>query len=160
MDDNKIRKRDFLEGVFGGLMDLLPIVCAVLIVLTAGTAYREGYRLFVQEGLDKPGEAHSEMISITEEDASSALAVGRLLERQDLIGSRYFFALKAKLSGADGMILPGTYILSSDMTADDILTRICTDPAVETGQQEEGAAAEEESAGSGEETENRDVWGQ
>ena len=79
MDDNKIRKSDFLEGIFGGLMDLLPVVCAVLIVLTAGTAYREGYRLFVQEGLDKPGEAHSEMVSITEEDASSALAVGRLL---------------------------------------------------------------------------------
>ena len=46
------------------------------------------------------------------------------------------------------------------MTADDILTRICTDPAAETGSQEEGAAAEEEGAGSGEETENRDVWGQ
>ena len=114
----------------------------------------------MQEGLDKPGEAHSEMISITEEDASSALAVGRLLERQDLIGSRYFFALKARLSGADGMILPGTYILSSDMTADDILTRICTDPAAETGSPEEGAAAEEEGAAEGEETENRDVWGQ
>jgi hypothetical protein len=58
------------------------------------------------------------------------------------------------------MILPGTSILSSDMTADDILTRVCTGPAAETGTQEEGAAAEEEGAGSGEETENRDVWGQ
>ncbi|MDO5476010.1 MAG: hypothetical protein Q4F43_02725 [Eubacteriales bacterium] len=161
MRNRKVGKGDVLEMAIGVIMDLLPILCAVMIVIMAGRAYAEGYRLFVQEGKDSPGEAHSEMVTITVEDAGSSLAVGGLLEKQDLIGSKYFFALKTKLSGYEGMILPGTYILSSDMSAEDILGRICTDPNAETAGQEDGDAAE---TGTGENSENvkenRDVWGQ
>lgn len=157
----KRRGSGYFEMLVGGIMDILPIVCAVLIVIWAGRAYTEGYRLFVGEGKDRPGEAHSEMVTITVEEAGSSLAVGKVLEQQDLIGSRYFFALKARLSGYDGTIRPGTYILSSDMSAEEILSRLSTDPAAQQEGQGEGEESDEAAGeNSGGEKENRDVWGQ
>lgn len=161
MDKKRIRLSDMLEMLIGFLMDILPIVCAVLIVLGAGKAYTEGYGLFVQQGKDRPGEGHTEMVTITEEEAGSLLGVGTRLEKQELVGSRFFFALKTRLSGYEGKILPGTYILSSDMTAEQILERISVDPAAET-EGDESTEASESGGGesSGEQKENRDVWGQ
>lgn len=161
MDKKRIRLSDMLEMLIGFLMDIFPIVCAVLIVLAAGKAYTEGYGLFVQQGKDRPGEGHTEMVTITEEEAGSLLGVGTRLEKQELVGSRFFFALKTKLSGYEDKILPGTYILSSDMTAEQILERISAAPEAETEGDENAEASESGGGESGsEQKENRDVWGQ
>ena len=162
------REAGILETLIGVLMDALPIVCAFFIVTWAGAAYTEGYGLFVQKGMDRSGSAHTEIVEVTEEEASSALAVGRVLEKQDLIRSRFAFAIKSKLSGYDGLILPGQYVLSSDMTAEEILQKISTKTA-KAGTESGGAAAggedeQEEGSRSREsddaEKENKDVWGQ
>lgn len=161
MDKKRIRPSDLLEMLIGFLMDIFPVVCAVLIVLWAGKAYTEGYGLFVQQGKDRPGEGHTEMVTITEEEAGSLLGVGTRLEKQELVGSRFFFALKTKLSGYEDKILPGTYILSSDMTAEQILERISAAPEAETEGDENAEVSESGGGESGsEQKENRDVWGQ
>lgn len=162
--DKKLEKTGILETLIGLAMDVAPIICAVLIVGWAGRAYAEGHGLFVQKPLDSPGEAHSEMVTITEEDAGSALAVGRILEEQNLISSRFAFAVKAKLIGADDTILPGTFILSSDMTMEQMLARLSVEPGTYKngsggngdGQAGEGDAWNEAPA----QKENKDVWGQ
>ncbi|MDO5131694.1 MAG: hypothetical protein Q4D81_01780 [Eubacteriales bacterium] len=153
-----------LEGIFGFFMDILPIVCAVFIVTWAGRAYTEGHGLFVQKSLDKPGEAHGEMVTFSEEEAGSALTVGTILEKQNLISSRFAFVVKAKLSGYDDKLLPGTYILSSDMTMEQMMETMSVVPGTEkTGQEGEGEGQSPEAAGKdsrGSEKENKDVWGQ
>ena len=152
-----------MEGALGIVIYLIPIVCAFFIVTWAGRAYHEGHKLFVDESLDRPGFAHSEMVTITEADASSAFAVGRILEKQDLISSGITFAVKAKLSGFDEIILPGTFILSSDMTMEQMLEKLSKMPAVETeGQEGSGETGTESDVDGSSETqkENKDVWGQ
>lgn len=161
--DNKIEKTGIIETVIGIIMDAAPIICAFIIVVWAGRAYAEGYGLFVQKGLDSPGDvqAHSEMVTVSEEDAASALRVGAILEDMDLISSRYAFAIKARLSGYSHSILPGTYILSSDMTAEQMLEKLSVDPAAVPEGEEEGTGETAEDSGENtqEEAENKDVWG-
>ena len=154
------REGRLFETIIGFAMDLLPILCAVFIVTWAGRAYAEGYGIFVQTPRDKAWEAHTEIVVITEEDAASAFAVGKILEDQEIITSRFAFGIKARLSGYDGMILPGSYILSSDMTMEEILVKISvptedtsTDGSGGTG----GGNTDEEGPSI---KENKDVWGQ
>lgn len=151
-----------MDLIIGFLMDIVPVVCAVLIVAKAGSAYAEGYGLFVQKGMDAPGQAHTEMVTILEEDAGSALAVGKILENQKIITSRFTFAVKAKLTGYDEKLLPGTYILSSDMTMEQILEKISVLPGTETSGQEGLESGQEDESGESSESvkENKDVWGQ
>ena len=145
----------------GIIMDAIPIICAILIVVWAGKAYTEGYGLFVQTPLDTPGEAHSEMVSVSDTDAASALKVGGILEDLNLISSRYAFAVKARLTGYSHSILPGTYVLSSDMTMEQMLEKLSVDPAsVPSGEEQDGSEVPTDSGGQETGEENRDVWGQ
>ena len=142
-------------------MDVAPIICVLIIIAWAGRAYAEGYGLFVQKSLDSPGDvqAHSEMVTISEEDAASALRVGKILEDMDLISSRYSFAVKARLTGYSHSILPGDYIISSDMTAEQILEKLSVDPATVPENQADGDAPADTGQSDTQE-ENKDVWGQ
>lgn len=150
-----------IDMLLGVLMDILPVVCAVLIVTRVGSAYAEGYGLFVQKGRDTPGAAHTEMVTILEGEAGSPLAVGKVLEDQRIISSRFTFAVKAKLTGYDGALLPGTYILSSDMTMEQILQKLSVPPGTETSGQDGGEGQKEaEQEASEPVKENKDVWGQ
>lgn len=160
--NNKIEKTGILETLIGLVIDAAPIVCAFMIVIWAGRAYAEGYGLFVQKGLDRPGDAHSEMVTLTEEDASSALKVGKILEEMNLISNRYAFAVKAKLTGHSHTMLPGTFIISSDMTMEQILEKLSVDPAAAPAGTEQDTGeipVNTENRNSYEEKENRDVWG-
>lgn len=159
--DNKIKKTGAFEMALGIVLDVLPIICAIVIVVLAGKAYAEGFGLFVQKPLDAPGEAHSEMVSVSDTDAASALKVGKTLEDLDLISSRYAFAVKARLSGYSHSILPGTYVLSSDMTMEEILEKLSVDPAaVPAGEEQEGSETPEDAGEQETQEENKDVWGQ
>ena len=161
--DNKIEKKSFIEVMLGVALDVLPIFCACVIIGWAGRAYSEGYGLFVQTPLDQPGDAHSEMVMISEEAAGSALTVGGILEDMDLISNKYAFALKARLSGYSDTLLPGNYILSSDMTMEQMLEKLSVDPAEEAARkeaEEAAKAAEAEGGYTSEKLENKDVWGQ
>lgn len=156
--DNNIERTGLIERVIGIILDVLPILCAFIIVALAGKAYSEGYGLFVQKGMDDIGSAHSEIVTLTEEDASSAMKVGGILEDLDLISSRYAFAIKAKLSGYDDAILPGTYVLSSDMTMEEMLEKLSVDPqAAPSGEEDDEETPADSDSGTKEE--NRDVWG-
>lgn len=159
--DNKIKKTGVLEMTLGIILDVLPIICAIVIIVLAGRAYAEGFGLFVQKPLDTPGDAHSEMVTVSDTDAASALRVGEILEDMDLISSRYAFAVKARLSGYSHSILPGTYVLSSDMTMEEMLEKLSVDPAaVPAGEEQEGSETAEDSQNQETEEENKDVWGQ
>ena len=159
--DNNIEKTGLIETVVGIIMDAAPVICVLIIIAWAGRAYTEGYGLFVQKSLDSPGDvqAHSEMVTISEEDAASALRVGKILEDMDLISSRYSFAVKARLTGYSHSILPGDYIISSDMTAEQILEKLSVDPATVPENQADGDAPADTGQSDTQE-ENKDVWGQ
>lgn len=159
--DNNIEKTGLIETVVGIIMDAAPVICVLIIIAWAGRAYTEGYGLFVQKSLDSPGDvqAHSEMVTISEEDAASALRVGKILEDMDLISSRYSFAVKARLTGYSHSILPGDYIISSDMTAEQILEKLSADPATVPENQADGDAPADTGQSDTQE-ENKDVWGQ
>lgn len=163
---NRFGNDGMAETVLGFLLYVIPVLCAFYILAWAGRAYAEGYGLFVQKALDSPGEAHSEMVTVTEEDAGSALAVGRILKEEGLISSRLAFAVKARLTGYGGAIVPGAYILSSDMTMEEMLSKLSAEggPDASGGEGAPGgdgaAAGELQDSIPSEKKENRDVWGQ
>ena len=101
------------------------------------------------------------MVTVSDTDAASALKVGGILQDLDLISSRYAFAVKARLTGYSHSILPGTYVISSDMTMEQILVKLSADPAaVPAGEEQDGTEAPEDSTIKDSQEENKDVWGQ
>lgn len=154
---------EVIENTLGMVVYIIPIVCACFIVLWTPRAYHEGHKLFVDESMDRPGFAHTEMVTITGDEAQSALKVGRVLEQQKLIESGITFAVKARLSGYSDKIMPGTFILSSDMTMGEMMDEMSrhTDSEI-TGQDgsTETGSGDFEDGSSSSEKENKDVWGQ
>lgn len=154
---------EIAEAVLGILIYLIPIVCGIYILSWAGRAYHEGYNLFAEESLDSPATAHSELITVSESEADSALAVGRILEKQNLVSSGVTFAIKARLAGYSDKFLPGSFLLSSDMTMVQMMEKLSREPTAEKADPasggEETAGAEDSQTG-GKKKENKDVWGQ
>ena len=98
---------------------------------------------------------------MSDTDAASALKVGGILEDLNLISSRYAFAVKARLTGYSHSILPGTYVLSSDMTMEQMLEKLSVDPAaVPSGEEQDGTETTTDTGGPETGEENKDVWGQ
>ena len=98
----------------------------IFVIFTVATKavsfYEVGYDLFFQEAKDAPGTGMQTTITITEN--MSVRDVGKLLKSEGIIENEWLFWLQEKVSDYSGMIRPGTYEVSSEMTAEEILNII------------------------------------
>ncbi len=123
------------------------LIFVIITVATKATSFYDiGYDLFFQEAADAPGTGFTTSITITED--MSVRDVGELLESEGIIKNKWLFWLEEKVSDYAGMIRPGTYEVSSEMTANEIIAVITlegTEPAAEEENAEgtEDTAAEE-----------------
>lgn len=123
---------------------------AAAILFIAGQVrhyYNVGYGIFSQQGKDATGTG--KVVEFTVEEHMSASSLGQKLEEAGLVESARLFVLQEKVSDFSGLYKPGTYMLSSEMTAEEILRIISgTDvsPYATTAEPAQEEAAQEEAA--------------
>jgi len=102
------------------IIKLLVCIFVIAVILLLGkTAYSFGYDVFNQKAMDTEMNAREVSLTITED--MSVYEIGKLLEQKKLIEKPFVFVIQEKLSDYKGKIKPGTYVLNSAQTVDDIL---------------------------------------
>lgn len=102
------------------IIKLLICIFVIAVILLLGkTAYSLGYDVFNQKAMDT--EMNAREVSLTITEGMSVYEVGKLLEKKKLIEKPFVFVIQEKLSDYKGKIKPGTYVLNSAQTVDDIL---------------------------------------
>ena len=119
------RKKDagYRAAVTGarGILKVLVYICLLLVLVFSGkTAYDFGYDIFNQQPVAKAGDGKEVTIEIKE--GYSVKEVGELLIENGLIEERLsVFQAQVVFSGYKDALKPGTYILNTSQTVDDML---------------------------------------
>lgn len=106
----------------GGTVRFLIYVCGVLIILWLGkTAYSFGYNVMNQEPVART-EASGQDVTVVIKEGASTYEIGNLLKEKGLIreGALVFWT-QERLSDFHGKLQPGTYILNTSQTVDEML---------------------------------------
>ena len=117
---------------------------ALLVLFIAGQVkhyYDVGYGVFSQVSKDAKGTGITAPVVVTEGMKAADLA--QQLEEEGLIASAGTFLLQERVSDYAGMYKPGTYILSSEMTTEEMMQVISGTVESPYALPEKGAAGEE-----------------
>lgn len=142
----KKRKKDtaYRTAVSGAksVLRVLVYICVILAIIFAGkTAYSFGYLVFDQHPMAATEEEGQDVtVVIKEED--SVYQVGKILESKGLIERPDIFWVQEKLSDHSGKIQPGTYLLNTCQTAEEMLEILSGENT--EGQADQGEDSEKE----------------
>ena len=105
--------------VAGIIIRTILLVILVLLLLFAGRrAYSFGYQVFAQEAVsDPPGKKVA--VTITKDMELDEIAT--LLKDRELIRDKNVFRVQYMLSEYRGELKPGSYVLNTSQTADEML---------------------------------------
>lgn len=120
---------------------LLYVVAALVIVRGSTWAYGFGYAIFSNQTMAADGAGRE--VYVTVENDDTVRDVAKTLKNERLIKDELIFVAQEKLSRYKDGIKPGTYILSTEQTADEML-------AILSGNNTEGQP------GSGDATDNKE----
>ena len=131
------------SGVFRFVLNVLFYVIVVMCIITfSKTAYDFSYQVFGDVTVDEePGKD----VKIRIVSGESTMTVARKLEQNKIIVDDTTFYLKAKLSKVN--IMPGTYVVNSAMTYNEIfdeLSDVNNSLTTEEYQEEDEAEADKE----------------
>jgi len=111
--------KDIVVAVFSLAIKIVIIVIAAMFIYKyALIAYDYGYRIFSEKPMSS-GEGRT--VSITIQSDMDVEEIGTLLENKGLIRDSILFRLQERLSENHGKIKPGTYDLSTAMTAEEMI---------------------------------------
>ncbi len=106
-------------AVAGAIFRLVAAVAIVYVIYQgAGICYDYGYRIFNEPAV-AIGEGRTVEVSITEE--MSPLEIGELFESRGLVRDAKLFVLQYYLSEFREDVGPGTFELSTAMTAEEMM---------------------------------------
>lgn len=110
--------------IVGAALRVFLLLAAVYIIYNGATiCYNYGYRIFTEPAVAAdPQHAKEETVVITAK--MKPLDIGNLLESKGLINDAKLFALQFYASEYREDFKPGTYTLSSAMTAEDMMERM------------------------------------
>lgn len=113
---------DSKELVLSVFASVFKVVAAIIIVMLickgAFSAYEYGIRVFYEPPIES-GEGEIIEVTITEKD--TVKDIGEKLEKKGLIRDAFLFRMQEALSKYKGELLPGTYELSTAMTAEEMM---------------------------------------
>ena len=96
----------------------LMVILVLLLLFAAKRAYRFGYQIFAQEAMsDPPGKKVA--VTITKDMSFGDIAV--LLKERELIRDKQVFRVQYLLSEYRGKLEPGSYVLNTSQTAEEML---------------------------------------
>ncbi|MDO4616544.1 MAG: aminodeoxychorismate lyase [Lachnospiraceae bacterium] len=128
---NDVGYRMALEGFQSMIHILVYILIVVLLILLGKRAYTIGYQVV---NTDPVAEENGVDVTVTITDDMSVMEIGRLLDDWGLIDEEpVSFAIQEALSEYHDRLLPGTYVLNTGMSVDEMLQ---TMSASETEDQE------------------------
>ena len=115
-----IRNRGFWFDMicFAAIIAVMVTAC-VQIRKYAGIAYDFGSNIVRTDAKDKGEDILT--IEVVIDDTMDITAVAELLQDSGVIANSQAFAVQARLGGYAGKIIPGTYVLNSGMTTEQIL---------------------------------------
>lgn len=107
-------------GGITGIIRLLIYACLILMIVYAGRkAYNFGYAVFNQIPVAR--KDLGEDITVVIKEGQSAADIGKVLEKKGLIPDEFVFVVQERLSNYHKKLLPGTYILNTSQTADEMM---------------------------------------
>lgn len=107
-------------GGITGVIRLLIYACLILMIVYAGRkAYNFGYAVFNQ--IPVATEEMGEDITVVIQEGQSALDIGKVLVKKGLLEDAFVFSVQERLSNYHKKLLPGTYILNTSQTADEMM---------------------------------------
>lgn len=133
---------NIIGAVAGAIFRLAAAIAAVyLIYQGAGICYDYGYRIFTESAVST-GEGRTVTVTVTE--SMSPMEIGELFESRGLVRDARLFALQYYFSEYVKDVGPGTFELSTAMTAEEMMAAM----VVEKEDTEE-AESEESTEGTG-----------
>lgn len=130
---SRSQKRDTEDTIRKGLKStsgfmwglLVNIIIAFFIVKLFSTAFNFGYDIFSDNAFH-PGKAEYMVVEIPAD--CSIMEVGKILQDEGIIESKYVFFAKVKIKGYGNLMRSGKFGLSASMTYSEIFEKICKLP--------------------------------
>ena len=124
------KKRSAALFVGMSVCRLLIWVLAAWILIKAGkSAYSFGYQVFAQKPVSSPPGKN---VSVTVSEGMTGAELGKVLKNRELIRDARVFQVQMELSEYKNQIHPGTYILNSSQTADEMLAVLAGEAETES----------------------------
>ena len=153
----QVRKQKRSSIIAGGFFRFaVYLIVAAVVIYIGKTAYDFGYNIFYQQPMDSEEEGRD--VTVAVEEGDSVYQIGRTLESRRLIQDAKVFVVQEKLSNYSGKLQPGTYILNTSMTPDEIMEILAKENVA--GQPDQTQDGETEQAGSSELQEGSDASGE
>ena len=153
----QVRKQKRSSIIAGGFFRFaVYLIVAAVVIYIGKTAYDFGYNIFYQQPMDSEEEGRD--VTVAVEEGDSVYQIGRTLESRGLIQDAKVFVVQEKLSNYSGKLQPGTYILNTSMTPDEIMEILAKENVA--GQPDQTQDGETEQAGSSELQEGSDASGE
>ena len=153
----QVRKQKRSSIIAGGFFRFaVYLIVAAVVIYIGKTAYDFGYNIFYQQPMDSEEEGRD--VTVAVEEGDSVYQTGRTLESRGLIQDAKVFVVQEKLSNYSGKLQPGTYILNTSMTPDEIMEILAKENVA--GQPDQTQDGETEQAGSSELQEGSDASGE
>lgn len=135
----EVRKQGVLSMVLSGIFRAALYVLIIFGLIYLGkSSYHFGYEIFHQTPVES-GEGREMTVVI--KDGTSTYQIGRILENKGLIEDARIFVIQEKLSNYKGKLRAGTYVLNTNMTADEIMAVLSGEA---DGEQPSGETADTE----------------
>ena len=139
MSTGKKKDAGYRAAVTGarGILKILIYICLLLVLIFAGkTAYEFGFDIFNQQPVASAQEGTEVTVEVTAEMNEGE--IGEMLIENGLIDEDLLvFRAQVLFSGYHGKLLPGTYILNTSQTVDEMLEILSQNNTEGQPQQEE-----------------------
>lgn len=134
--------RASVAGSKGIMRFLVYILLGILLVYVSKQAYQFGYLVFSQKPVASSAE-DGEDIEVTIREEDSIQQIGQKLKSLGLIRNDEVFWMQEFLSDYKGMIVPGTYILNTSQTVEEMFAIMARENTEGQPEQEDEAEAQE-----------------
>ncbi|MDR1438889.1 MAG: endolytic transglycosylase MltG [Clostridiales bacterium] len=119
----------YVSGVLLFCLVLLLLLLSTLV----GAMLSYSYVRRVQENLKNPREIEiqaSKRMYVNIANGSSTRAIAETLEKEGLIEYPQLFRILSKVNGYDGLYQPGTHIVSEDLSYEELMMVLITEPEI------------------------------
>lgn len=122
MGNKVIREEGHGVAIAGGFFRIVLYICIIFVIIYAGKmAYTFGYSILNQEAVD---QKDGKDVTVVIKDKVSVYKIGKVLESKGLVKDAKVFVVQEMLSNYKDKLKPGTYILNTTMTPDELMAVI------------------------------------
>lgn len=114
-----MNSKEVVVSVFSTVFKIVVAVIIVMLVYKWSVlAYEYGQRVFNEPPVSS---GSGREITVTIEEGSTAKEIGKMLEKSGLIRDAELFMIQEMLSQYKGEMKPGSYVLSTAMTTEEMM---------------------------------------